>query len=297
MSEVMKALQQSEQAYQAQSAPKMPNAHGHYMQTKPFNKGLVVLLAALPVALVLGAVFFYHQANNASSEVGVAKDELPVEESVISQESPAAEPENLTQQDSVEVAPVQARLLPYPEIEATKTLPAPKVKAPSPSAPVNSSVNRTAQTSSRRADGGTIIKTDQINMDDQNSDWGVNELDLSGVSPELAEIFRTAIDSPAASRKKAATAAQTSMQLPQGTVNLVGNEKQYAGYLPKMNFETHMYSSQPTSRWIKVNGTEAHEGDWIVGDSVKLDKILPGSLVIQFDGQLIQVPALYEWNG
>lgn len=289
MSEVMKALQQSEQAYQAQSMPKSSSGYQHYKQPKSFNQGLIVLVICAPILLVL-AFLFYHQKIN--------KPVLFVEQ--VTKNKPQS---GLVETDIAEVEVIESKkeyslLLPYPDIVATKTLPAAKVVvAPKPASSNTSSglVTKKSNNDSIRSDGGTIIKTDQINMDDPNSDWGVSDLDLSGVSPELAERFKLALDLPASSRKKVPTS--NAIKIPQDTINLVGNENQYYGHLPEMNFETHMYSSQFRSRWVKVNGKEVHEGEWIAGGSVQLEQILPGSLIIQFGGQSIQVPALYEWKG
>jgi general secretion pathway protein B len=63
-----------------------------------------------------------------------------------------------------------------------------------------------------------------------------------------------------------------------------------------MNFETHVYSSNPNKRWVKVNGNEFIEGDWIT-ERVRLVKIEQQSCQISFNGETIQVPALYDWKG
>lgn len=38
------------------------------------------------------------------------------------------------------------------------------------------------------------------------------------------------------------------------------------------------------------------KGDWIE-QQVKLVEILPQSIVVEFDGEKIAIPALYEWKG
>lgn len=277
MSEVMKALKQSEQAYQAQSTPQIQPS-GQYIQPKSsMNRWLLALLMALPIISVLIA---WGTLNKASSNKTIVRQD---------------DPQDLVVPSVLETNEVKfAKVLPYPEIHAANKLPATKpVTALKPLPAVRVPSNKVASTTAR-SDGGTIIKTDQVNMDDPNNDWGVNELDLSNISPELAERFKTALNSQARNKKKQST---ESLSVPSNTINLVGNEQQYYDRLPKMDFETHMYSSNTEKRWIKVNGKELHEGDWIIEDQVQLEKILPGSTVILFNGQLIQIPALYEWYG
>lgn len=290
MSEVMKALQKSEQAYQAQSVPKVSNGAGYYKQPKPFNKWMIMLLVCVPILLVL-AVLFYHQKMNKPAPVVEEIVKSTPQSGLVSSETAAIVAE------AIETKQEYGLLLPYPDIVATKTLPAAKIAVSPKTASSNSSSSRVAKTSNTDSSHleETLIQSNQINRDTPNKYWGVNDLDLSGVSPELAERFKLALDLPASSRKKVPTS--NAIKIPQDTINLVGNENQYYGHLPEMNFETHMYSSQSRSRWVKVNGKEVHEGEWIAGGSVQLEQILPGSLIIQFGGQSIQVPALYEWKG
>nr|WP_281259838.1 general secretion pathway protein GspB [Vibrio albus] len=63
-----------------------------------------------------------------------------------------------------------------------------------------------------------------------------------------------------------------------------------------MDLQTHMYSSSAEGRWVKINGQELHEGDWL-DDQVQLLSISPRNIVVRFGGQQIEIPALYEWEG
>ncbi len=51
------------------------------------------------------------------------------------------------------------------------------------------------------------------------------------------------------------------------------------------------------NRWVKVNGKEVYQGEWIVPNQVKLITMTPRALTVQFQNQLIEIPALYEWRG
>ncbi len=116
----------------------------------------------------------------------------------------------------------------------------------------------------------------------------LDNLDLSALSPELAKVVQSAI-------------LDTAKYDPRGhnqehiTITpLVGNERRFQDRLPALNFQTHMYASSNNQRRVKVNGKELKEGDW-VNDTVMIDQITPRTVVVDFSGQKIEIPALYEW--
>ncbi|WP_180958396.1 general secretion pathway protein GspB [Vibrio sp. vnigr-6D03] len=117
----------------------------------------------------------------------------------------------------------------------------------------------------------------------------LDNLDLSSLSPELALAVQSAIDdtaNPDSSRYNDAPVEATP---------LVGNERRFQGKLPALNLQTHMYASSKDRRWVKVNGKELKEGDW-VDDKVMIDSITPRTVVVEFAGQKIELPALHEWR-
>ncbi|WP_070972416.1 general secretion pathway protein GspB [Vibrio sonorensis] len=112
-----------------------------------------------------------------------------------------------------------------------------------------------------------------------------SELDLSQLSPELARKVESALASVESEEKRQAE-----------TINLQSHAHQYYGKLPKMNFQTHVYASESRKRWIKVNGIEYREGDWIDG-AVEVVSIEPQSTLVKYGNDIISIPALYEWQG
>ncbi|WP_417880037.1 general secretion pathway protein GspB [Vibrio sp.] len=283
MSEVMKALQQSEQAYQAQisqphlSSPALVNAR------KITRWWLVGVFAVLPIIVILAVMAYLHfnQTANTSSQLeatGTSKNQKQATRLEQKKSSGKSEP--------------LAKLLPYPELTGLVVLPKLVAKPlPIKTKPITTVTRHNAPSEGQR------IKTDQVNVSHASKqDWNVDDLDLSGLSPELAQRFQSALEKHPA-QSKPQTKITSMPTKPQDTINLVGHESEYRGRLPKMNFETHMYSSKPQSRWIKVNGNNVHEGEWVINKLVKLDLILPGSLIVTFDNQQLQIPALYEWQG
>lgn len=113
----------------------------------------------------------------------------------------------------------------------------------------------------------------------------MSQLDLSELAPELALKVESALKSERVEPQAAQDASNLSLQ-----------PELWYDRLPAMNFQTHVYSSQMNKRWVKVNGVEYSEGNWI-GDEVELVSIEPQSCLIRFQGELIEVPALYDWQG
>ena len=111
-------------------------------------------------------------------------------------------------------------------------------------------------------------------------------LDLSELSPELAQRFESVLNTnPEAEQARDGDVS-----------NLAHQSSRWYGKLPAMNFQTHVYSSKPDKRWVKINGTEFNQGDWI-DDGIELVAIEQQSTLIRFQGELIEIPALYDWQG
>ncbi|MCD9522908.1 general secretion pathway protein GspB [Photobacterium carnosum] len=137
--------------------------------------------------------------------------------------------------------------------------------------------------------------------------YKLDNLDLSGLSPDIAaklksaivatdgeqyqdsEVDRSNADRNAIKPHSTVTKAPKSNVIP---IGLLPNTVQRL--LPKMNFNQHIYSSTPTKRWVKVNGHERHQGD-IIAPGVKLVKIESRDVILTFDGYEISMPALSEW--
>lgn len=65
--------------------------------------------------------------------------------------------------------------------------------------------------------------------------------------------------------------------------------------LPELKFEAHVYASEPAQRWVKVNGKDLQQGQWLTAD-VQVKEILPQYVVLQFGQQTFSVEALSDWS-
>lgn len=120
----------------------------------------------------------------------------------------------------------------------------------------------------------------------------IDDLDLSGLSPELAARFESILSESAEYEMEENPEPIQS----DGYLQLEKSGSQLVGRLPALNFQTHNYTSKPSRRWIKVNGKEVNVGGSIT-PSISLLEINPRNVVIEFKGQKIEIPALYEWKG
>jgi len=64
--------------------------------------------------------------------------------------------------------------------------------------------------------------------------------------------------------------------------------------LPTMKFSAHMYASNSSDRWVKVNGNQLGEGDWIA-DKVQIVAIEGQKVVLQFENERFTMAALTDW--
>ncbi|WP_342749709.1 general secretion pathway protein GspB [Vibrio albus] len=122
-------------------------------------------------------------------------------------------------------------------------------------------------------------------------EWQLDELDLSELSPELAQRVENALQPESTGQRE-----DEPVRPEQKIVKLEERQSDLTGRLPAMDLQTHMYSSSAEGRWVKINGQELHEGDWL-DDQVQLLSISPRNIVVRFGGQQIEIPALYEWEG
>ncbi|CAH0526887.1 general secretion pathway protein GspB [Vibrio hippocampi] len=179
-------------------------------------------------------------------------------------------------------------LLAYPNFTSLKVLP--KQSANSSTKPVE------LATESITSDAPLVVNTQssvpQVSKPEvsqpttRNDNLNLEQLDLSGLDPEIARKVASAFNN---------IDAEQSLSESSDYIDLEVNQSRYRGRLPAMNLETHMYASDSQRRWIKINGEELREGDRFNG--MILMKIEPQQIVIRFDNDLIRIPALYEWQG
>ncbi|MBR9790014.1 MAG: general secretion pathway protein GspB [Vibrionaceae bacterium] len=174
-------------------------------------------------------------------------------------------------------------VLDYPEINQLAQLP-----REWPSAEISGDIGTYLQpeeyaSSSRGAESPVT----QNQASDDDLDFSLDDIDLSSLSPDLAMKVENAL-----SRRSGGATPQRSTPVN----DLEGNAQQWQGRLPALNLQTHMYASDAQRRWVKINNVEYHQGD-VVDDQVTLKEIQPQAVIVEFQGEQIRIPALYEWEG
>jgi hypothetical protein len=65
--------------------------------------------------------------------------------------------------------------------------------------------------------------------------------------------------------------------------------------IPPLRFEAHVYASTPEQRWVKVNGKDLQEGQWVTAD-IQIKEITAQYVLLQMGRQLFSMEALTEWS-
>lgn len=275
MSQVMKALQRSESSYQQYS---VQAAQDNKRDTPTGRRGwrwyhsLWLIMPGVAAAVVVAVQSYQHQQARIAAQQQAGPGVVQV----------AASFEQL---DYPDFGPLARSDIDVPEFDAAAE-PAPvrmpvEVVTPPP-------VEPDAQRLSSNAVRISAVQSDtDIDRQDQEA---LRSLDLSQLSPQMAARVESIIQ-----QDDNAAAAQRDHH-DEDAIALVQHSHEFSGYLPAMNFQTHVYASNVVKRWIKVNGVEYQEGDKIF-DNVQLVAIKPQSTIILFGQQPIEIPALYDWRG
>lgn len=318
MSNLLNAIEQSEQGHSAQQSQPSThqvlhgNAMGHPLkQDKEIPKVpswvFPLVIAVLPAVLIVG----YKMTMSSETAVTVkplVSSPQPREERVIAPERAIQSVTTVKQLKAkptmVSRADGQFVFLPYPDF-VTEPLPlgdSQYLAQPAYSAYTEVQTDtRSARTpvSRQGAERYTDENTSRDRSASSDSDLlQLDNLDLSGLSPQLAQQLKSAIaatdetpyyDNEATERRAVPQTNPEPAVVPLGQLPVAVQDR-----LPSLNFEQHIYSSTPESRWVKVNGREVFEGDE-VASGVKIYRIDPRQVVLAFDGYLVSMPALSEW--
>lgn len=267
---------------------------------------LLILVPSLLVGGVLAYQSYNQQQNSASQAAYVA---LPESKSQSDLEPQIADADIA----NVDAVPVDAEdevlfaVRPAPTSQPLKALPRQEVYAQIGSESTNVAGGAIVPVASSESSARTSEES-ELSLAQQEVQPGVNNentalqsdsdllqgLDLSELPPDLALKLESMMgeQQSAPEPMDSRLAGQVGSQV----IELESHSNSLSGVLPKLDLQTHMYSSSETKRWVKVNGQEVAQGDWI-GRDIQLLEIKPQSVIIEFNQQKIEIPALYEWKG
>jgi general secretion pathway protein B len=114
------------------------------------------------------------------------------------------------------------------------------------------------------------------------------------VSPELMARFNAAVEALDDKSPGSAREPETKVTVRDDTLRVDQLPVRLLTRLPTMNFSAHMYASQPRDRWVRVNGRQLTEGDWIA-DKVQIVNIEAQRVVLAFEDEIFTMAALTDW--
>ncbi len=115
----------------------------------------------------------------------------------------------------------------------------------------------------------------------------------AGVSKQLLQSFQSAIDETAEENNKKEHPEDVAQTNFDQVVALTDTPQWLQDALPKMQFAMHLYASDGQG-WVRVNGDDVREGE-NVATGVKLVKILPQRVILNFRGEQFSMAALSSW--
>ncbi|MCG9556558.1 general secretion pathway protein GspB [Vibrio kanaloae] len=265
---------------------------------------LLILVPSLLVGGVLAYQSYSQQQVLANQPVSLVQPESKIQPEL---ETQRIETRTQTEATAVEADEALFAVRVAPTSKTLKVLPRQEVYAPielestnvaADTAVVMANTNSTTQTTAS-AESGRAQPTVQSSMTGESNELQSDSdllkgLDFSELPPELALKLESIMGEqqsapePMDSRPAGKTGSQV--------IELETHTNSLSGVLPKLDLQTHMYSSSETKRWVKVNGQEVAQGEWI-GQEIQLLEVKPQSVIIEFNQQKIEIPALYEWQG
>ncbi|WP_417440019.1 general secretion pathway protein GspB [Idiomarina abyssalis] len=111
-------------------------------------------------------------------------------------------------------------------------------------------------------------------------------LDLSAVSPDLLERFEAAVNDTGSNNNDN---ADTSVIPPLGELS-----RSFQRQVPAFSYDSHMYRSSASQRWIELNGQRLYEGDAL--NQLTILRIEPQKVVLVMDSQAFSQAALEDWQ-
>lgn len=125
-------------------------------------------------------------------------------------------------------------------------------------------------------------------LNEQSDDKNVD------ISPELLAKFNQAIEEIDNERDSGTSAPKPVVNVHNDVQRVDQLPVRMLTQLPSMAFSAHMYASNPADRWVRVNGKQMGEGDWIT-DEVQIVHIDPQKVIMRFRGEEFSMAALTDW--
>ena len=151
----------------------------------------------------------------------------------------------------------------------------------------NNDSARNSSTNSRQTASSDEYEGKVLNEEASQSDVSVSPELMARFNAAVAALDSKAEDGAPAEEQTRVTVKDELPRVDQLPVRLLTR-------LPTMNFSAHMYASRPADRWVRVNGRQIGEGDWIA-DRVQIVNIEAQRVVLAFEDEIFTMAALTDW--
>lgn len=133
-----------------------------------------------------------------------------------------------------------------------------------------------------------VAERPQGNQSNQATETEVSReaLDLSAVSPDLLQRFEAAVNDTSDG-----TGSQAGASVIPPLNELSGS---FQSQVPAFSYDSHMYRSSASQRWIELNGQRLYEGDAL--NRLTILRIEPQRVVLVMGSQAFSQPALEDWQ-
>ena len=112
------------------------------------------------------------------------------------------------------------------------------------------------------------------------------ELAYNDVSDNLKEHFQEALTNSQDDRNDESESS---------ALNIYKMESRFQQQVPTIRYDFHVYSSNQSDRWIRINGEDLKEGDVDSSGKIQVVTILPNQTDFRVDGQVFYLKSLTDW--
>ncbi|EWH09628.1 general secretion pathway protein A [Catenovulum agarivorans DS-2] len=240
------------------------------------NRLVLLLLVAILVAMIFGAfLLLFNQPESLPTVTQVKPEQPRIESQTQTVINHVRQPVLLGDINLTTTTKDKAQVKP----EATPPVNAPQQNRAQVEAEIDTDVVQPVAQQANDTQTIAPIKTEQL-----------QEMDID---PSLLAKFNAAIEQTMAG--SADSTANTVSPALFKVKPLVDFPDAFQARIPALDFQTHIYSSEPEQRWVKVNGKIIREQQQIV-TGVVLEEISQQRVIIKAHGERFSLPALTSWQ-
>lgn len=296
MSYLLDALKQSEQGEVSRAAQNAIDTSQHYSQQKDLNfyrKLAFSLLAVLAFVVILSAGFIagrWFQESKIPAP-NIVKQEAPEASSAIIETKPqtVTTPVQTAPVIVQQAMPTQYQLVPVPN-NFNGQIYQPITQNITPNNQ-NVKVENTQQEPIDYSQYKVVGKPiDKLATHAKNTETTSDNNEIAELPDSLKTAFANAVAATEESDTYEVTTATKDSAMAQ-PLQLLPDVIQ--SLIPKITYQAHIYATDASRRWIKLNGAELYEGDSL--GPIKILEIAPEMTLMSIEGYRFSLSAMDDW--